>query len=645
MIKHPSSRTLWLALLVCVGVGLFVLVTQVGFLGDDLRFLYDVEHAHGFREIVRYVMQPLGAAFVWRPFTNLFWFIERFVFGTNPVWYHLAHLLLYFCIVWLLYRIVKRIGGAKLAMVTTAIYFITPYHYEGFVWLSSVTDLLALSGSLAAIMLFIRYRDTGKLRMLMWACVAFFLATLSKEFALMTPFIILLIDLLFLRDGRGRGWKPFIVAYGSLFAITALYLVARIAVLGNLSGSNPNTVGSFIDSLKPSYLKMAVNSLTFRFNVAALARVNVPVADFWSRWHGYISVGTTAILFLLALPRFRDKNFWKLVVLAFGIIVLFALPVLPLLGNINENLQHTRFLLAPSAGVALLMAILVTNEGNIARGMRFAKRGFLFCIIAVYAVALLINAKPWIQASGVMSTAINDVAEGYPAIAHATGPILLYVHGLPGSVDGAYAFHDLYSFKEAFDIRFRNSNVTVVPVGRYRSPPEESLCETHDGTVVHLLGWRNDHLELSDETIAGWLLPPSSKMSFGFDSTESFISNHWEARDLMVRQVDNGVELSDFGSNPRIAFVLPEAIPVSDVRKLDVSFDGTAPEDFEFAWKTYDSPEYREFQSFPLTTIPTQSIQLCSYTNWMVGGYVTEIAIKFGNRAQEPVVIKKIAIH
>ena len=113
----------------------------------------------------------------------------------------------------------------------------------------------------------------------------------------------------------------------------------------------------------------------------------------------------------------------------------------------------------------------------------------------------------------------------------------------------------------------------------------------------------------------------------------------------MVRQVDSGVELSDFGSNPRIDVVLPEAIPVSDLRELDISFDGTVPKDFELAWETYDYPENREFQSIPLATAQTQSVPLCSYTNWIVGGYVTEIAITFGNKAQEPVVIKKIDIH
>lgn len=628
MIGHPSKRALWFVLLAFVVTGLSLFVTRVGFLGDDFQYLATIRNLDGVRDTANYVVQPLGASFVWRPFVNAFWLFEHTLFGTHAALYHLVHLFLYVGITWLLYRIVRRIGGAKLALVTVAIYFLTPYHYEGFVWLSSVTDLLALSGSLAAVFLFMQYRDSGKVRMLAWSAAAFALAILSKEFALMTPLVILLTDLLFFTEKRAHGWRPMVLVYGSLFVVTAAYLAGRIAVLGNLSGSDPDTAGHFIDSFKPTYLKMAVNSMTFRFNIAALSRVSPSFVEFWSQWHGYISVFTTAILFSLGMPRFRDRHFWKLATFAVGLIVLFALPVLPLLGNINENLQHARFLLAPSAGVALLMAVLVTDEGNIARGMRLAKRGFLLCIIVVYAVALVINAGPWLRATQIVGVAVNDVEERFPEISSAMKSTLLYVHALPGSVDGAYAFHDLSSFSEAFFMRYRNPSVTVVPVGRYESDQRNSLCKVSAERSVHLLWWKGDHFERADDVIAGWSSDPSGA-TLGFDSTETFVKSGWQAYDLMVKQTDYGLELSDFGDDPRIELVLQKVVPASDLRRFSATFSGNGAADVSLHWKTALKPEYTEFQSLPSIVANTFEVPLCAYTNWTIGGDITALELSF----------------
>lgn len=628
---------------ICVAAivaGLAVFVSYIGFLGDDYQYLATIRNLDGIRDVVNYVVQPLGASFVWRPFVNAFWLFERTLFGTHAVPYHLVHLFLYAGISWLLYLIVKRIGGAKLATVTAAIYFLTPYHYEGFVWLSSVTDLLALGGSFGAVLLFVRYRDTGRLRFLAWSSTAYALAILSKEFALMTPFVILSIDLLFLGDRRGRGWRPFLSTYGTLIVVTALYLVGRVAVLGNLSGSDPNTARHFIDSLRPSYLKMAINSMTFRFNIAALSRVAPSFAEFWSRWHGYLSVFTTVILLSLGMTRFRDRQLWKLASFAAGLIVLFALPVLPLLGNINENLQHTRFLLAPSAGVALLMAVLVTDEGNIARGMRFAKRGFLLCIIVVYAFAMVINARPWLRATQVVDAAVNDVGARYPAIANAVLPTRLYVHALPGSVDGAYAFHDLYSFSEAFFMRYENPNVTVVPVGRYRSTERDSLCDTDQNGTSRLLRWKGDRFEPADDLIEGWKTRATG-MTLGFDSTESFVRNGWQAHDLMVRQTDKGLELSDFGERPRLVLALQKPVAASDLRRFVATFAVDSAARMALRWKTVATNEYTEFQSIPSVATSSFEIPLCAYTNWAIGGEVTELALSF-SKSNSPLVVSKV---
>ncbi len=638
--KNPRRRTAGLVLLAAGAAALTAYVLRVGFLGDDLQFLFAAQHANGFREVFDYVVQPLGASFVWRPFVNLFWFAEWSLFGDAAWAYHTVSLALFFCAAWLLYLIAKRFGGRTFALVAAVIFLVMPFHAEAIVWLSSVTDLLALLGSLATLYLFIRYRDEGGTGTLSLCAVTFFLALCSKEFALMTPVIALWIDVLF-QWKRSHAWKPLARAYGTLAFVAALYLVLRVSVLGNLSGSNPGTTQSFIDALQLAPLKMSVGSFLYLFNHAVLSRISEPFADFWLRWRVYVSAVVLVLLFVLNLPRWKDARFWKLVGLSVGFIVLFSIPMLALLPHINENLQHSRFLYAPSVGVALLLATLLWQGSGAKKVVRLIGGTLLTLTIVVYAAGLAINLPPWVKATKVMTSAIDNIAANYGPIAHATTPTVLYIHAVPGAVDGAYAFHDLYSFRELFDLRFENPNVTVVPVGRYQVEQKYSLCAT-PATAVHLLKWNGSGFDDRDAVLTPWITQEGTAPAFGFDSTETFVRNGWKADDLMVRQTDDGVELSDFGDRPTLTVNVTKTTLPSMIRSVELALAGDRKVDMTIAWKAVGSTDYSTFQSVPFAAQGTSTLSLCAYPNWFVGGELGSLQLRFPKRLTGAVTIEHV---
>ncbi len=608
-------------------VALSAYVVRVGFLGDDLQFLFAAQHAHGLHGIYDYVVQPLGASFVWRPFVNLFWFAEYSVFHTAAWAFHVVSLALFFCAAWCLYLIAKRFGGRAFALVATALFLTLPFHVEAIVWLSSVTDQLALLGSLVTLLLFVRYRDEGGTGTLALCAVTFFLALCSKEFALMTPVVALWIDVLF-QWKKSHAWKPLARAYGTLVFVAVLYLALRISVLGNLSGSNPGTTQSFIDSLKLAPLKMSLGSFLFLFNHETLGRISQPFADFWLRWRVYATGAVVVLLFVLNYARWKSVRFWKLIGLSAGFIVLFSLPVLPLLPHVNEDLQHTRFLYAPSVGVALLLATLLWQGSEVKKVVRLVGRTLLVLTFLVYVGGLAINLPPWVKATQVMTSAIDDIANNHASIAHATTPTVLYIHAVPGAVDGAYAFHDLFSFREMFDLRFHNEDVTVVPVGRYEVDQKYSLC-TPPTTAVHLLQWNGKGFDDKDAAFVSWLVPAGTAPPIGFDSTETFVKDGWKADDLMVRQVDQGIELSDFGDHPTLTLVVTKTTLPSMLHTLEFALAGTKKTNLTIAWRSVGSTSYSDFQSVQFAAKGTTLLSLCAYPNWFVGGELAELQIRF----------------
>ena len=162
----------------------------------------------------------------YRPLNTLTYMLDHYLWGLNPLWYHLEDVLLHALVVVFFYLLVARVFEDELMAFFSALLFaVYPVCAEAVNFISARNTLLCalfLMASLLALS-----RKGAKWTALSFA--AYFLALLSKEPAVVEPFFLLTFTLFARDEKRFRvGWKTF----AGFFVITAVYFLIRQAVLG-----------------------------------------------------------------------------------------------------------------------------------------------------------------------------------------------------------------------------------------------------------------------------------------------------------------------------------------------------------------------------------------------------------------------------
>ena len=154
------------------------------FYGDDLAFLDQVRG----RSLPAALLSPDPLGNYFRPVSRQlhFWLLGH-ASGESPLVFHLASWGLWAVVVALLLDLLRRLAGARAAVVGAAFLAL---HYAADVpllWASDSQDLLAVAGVLAALRLHLAGRRG-------WAALALALALLSKETVALAPAIAVVLD-------------------------------------------------------------------------------------------------------------------------------------------------------------------------------------------------------------------------------------------------------------------------------------------------------------------------------------------------------------------------------------------------------------------------------------------------------------------
>jgi hypothetical protein len=228
VLRWPAALALVLAGAAWLQAG----VARAPFFADDFLFLDQVRlrslwTALAGRDPIGNFVRPVGRQ-LW------FWLLSH-VGHESPLVFHLAGLALFLGALALLFTIARRLAGPVAATIATAF---VALHYAADVpllWAAGSQDLLALTGALAALALFLGGRRA-------WAAVALLLALLSKETVLLTPLVAALAA-----RRAGEPWRasarrawPLALAVGAWaalwLALAAHSAGARQAVGGSLGG-------------------------------------------------------------------------------------------------------------------------------------------------------------------------------------------------------------------------------------------------------------------------------------------------------------------------------------------------------------------------------------------------------------------------
>lgn len=166
----------------------------------------------------------------YRPIQILSYAIDYKLWKLNPIGYHISNILLHLLNVFLVFLILLEIGlGKNISFLISLIFAIHPINTESVTYISGRGDVLFLFFSLFSFLFFIRGLNNKKIYYLL-SVLSYLIALLSKENAIVMPFIILAYVFLIPKEKKT---KNFIFPLFLLFAITIGYIGLRLLYLNS----------------------------------------------------------------------------------------------------------------------------------------------------------------------------------------------------------------------------------------------------------------------------------------------------------------------------------------------------------------------------------------------------------------------------
>jgi tetratricopeptide (TPR) repeat protein len=300
------------------------------------------------------------------------------LWGKNPFGYHLINILLHCLITLLIFKILLLLTSDEIISFTASLIFaVHPIHTESVSFIAAIVDLQTFIFMLLTFLCYILYQRNSRKILLVTGAVSFVAGLLTKEMAVITPFLILIKDVFIPKENNK---KQNIVAYFIFFLILAAYLMFRVHLFG-IKPNDGNLVSSnFIPGNTPYWRFLTVPAIIARYIGLLFIPYNM-TADYLfkannSIWNIYVISGMLIILLCIFVIIFLRK---KQALLSFA-IAWFALTILPV-SNIfpQGNIFAERFLYIPSLGFCILMAVVFSY---------FPKRPLVTCLFYCWIISM-----------------------------------------------------------------------------------------------------------------------------------------------------------------------------------------------------------------------------------------------------------------
>jgi len=193
------------------GFGLFVLAIlslfAIVIYGNSLHnpFIWDDQYLiteNHFIKSSKYILDMFkhqlyystaGSSNFYRPLQNLFLYFDYSLWKENPVGYHLTNILFHILSAFLIYLLIKCIFNRKaIAFLVSFLFLVHPVNSTVVNYISSRADSQSAMFTLLALFLFIKYTARSGSAAYLWISLfSFIAALLSKELAIILPFLLL----------------------------------------------------------------------------------------------------------------------------------------------------------------------------------------------------------------------------------------------------------------------------------------------------------------------------------------------------------------------------------------------------------------------------------------------------------------------
>jgi hypothetical protein len=345
----------------------------------------------------------------YRPLENVWFAANAWLFGTNPVLWHLGKIALHAIVVALCFRVAQLLtGDVATGLLTAALFGLMPAHVGAVVWASAIPEPLSTAFELGA-MIFLIQRKPGFSRGLIGALFLCGCAMLTHESAILFPLIVAAYVFIFERvDATATVRIVRAIRIAAPFVVLAIaYMCARLNALGYdfLFGVHHMTDSMMVRGLvqlrvqhPPVDVLMTLPLVLLTYlAVVAIPATAAPthMVNWIERPEPLLFMTGTAVIVLAAGAFMLGRRSPNRRIYLFC-AVWIALTMAPAL-NLNALwwLVDDRYLYAPSFGWSLALAMVAMEIAASGSRARTVLGPALAVILVAYATSTMQTERYW----------------------------------------------------------------------------------------------------------------------------------------------------------------------------------------------------------------------------------------------------------
>lgn len=346
----------------------------IPFMNDDFQIL-GFHRPHNFFDIFSPLWNSDVSGLYWRPVVNIIHSLTIWLFGFNPLPFHITNLVIYLLVVITLFYMLKNLNISDVsAFWGTIVFALLPSHDISVAWIAGRGDILAALFLILAAICYLKFNKTNNKLNIAGFFIFLFLGFLTKEIA-MLGFLIPFMTLVIRNHTNVR--RAIISSSIGLFLLI-LVIVYRIILIPGNPFQSPN-VTEF------KFLTAFVNMMIY-----------IPGSLFSSYLFDIYRVDSILyrlilIVFLTSITLYTVRSDDKI---SKGIIVLgvfwYLVFILPVTGLLMRWYSFTA-----SIGLILILSQFLENSSNYK-----AKKVFKIIIISFLTFCFVLNfieMKRWVD--------------------------------------------------------------------------------------------------------------------------------------------------------------------------------------------------------------------------------------------------------
>ncbi len=297
-----------------------------------------------------------GTTSFFRPLQNLSFMIDYQFSEINPVAYHITNILLHICSTIFLFLLLIELNFEKrISFISSLIFAVAPVFNQAIAWVPGRGDLFLGLSSIIFLYTFLKFDKSNNQKFLIIHLISLAIALLSKESALVLPFIVLSYIILLKRSEIFK--KQNVILYIVYIILSLLYLFLRSYVMIAKTDSSSFGIAQLFSNFQ----------VLFEIIAKFFLPISLSTLSIFSILNTVLGLIIITLIVFLTLKIENDK---RLIIFASLWYIAFSIPGMMYsnyLGiNAYDYLEHRAYL--PAVGLIIIFSSLFnyfTKKNNL----------------------------------------------------------------------------------------------------------------------------------------------------------------------------------------------------------------------------------------------------------------------------------------